>query len=172
MSHSTSAISRRVVYRGEPFHLQSSGRYYSSGRKNVEERLLHRRVWSESNGPIPEGFVVHHKDGDWTNNHIDNLELKFEPDHAREHVVERWADPEQAKRFKRGLEKAREAAPEWHASPEGIKWHTDHGKKTWEKRQRLDRRCVRCASGFKSYWPRAKFCSKKCRNADFYERHK
>lgn len=35
----------------------------------------HRLVWQFYKGDIPEGFVVNHKDGDPSNNRIDNLEL-------------------------------------------------------------------------------------------------
>lgn len=36
---------------------------------------LHRYVWEKERGPVPEGFVVHHIDGDKARNSIDNLEL-------------------------------------------------------------------------------------------------
>lgn len=35
----------------------------------------HRLVWVHNNGPIPKGVEVNHKDGDKTNNRLDNLEL-------------------------------------------------------------------------------------------------
>ena len=35
----------------------------------------HRAVWIDANGAIPPGAVVHHIDGDKTNNHISNLAL-------------------------------------------------------------------------------------------------
>lgn len=34
-----------------------------------------RTAWVDAHGPIPDGFHVHHKDGDFTNNRLDNLEL-------------------------------------------------------------------------------------------------
>lgn len=47
---------RKILYKGEPFFLQTSGRYYQSGRKDASERLLHRRIWIENNGPINKGL--------------------------------------------------------------------------------------------------------------------
>jgi hypothetical protein len=38
-------------------------------------KLLHRVIWQLANGTIPDGYVVHHKDHDKTNNNISNLEL-------------------------------------------------------------------------------------------------
>lgn len=44
---------------------------------------FHRFIWECANGEIPEGFDVHHKDGDKLNNSIFNLELmeRFEHNH-------------------------------------------------------------------------------------------
>lgn len=37
-------------------------------------KQLHRAIWEDANGPIPDGFEVHHKDGNPLNNSVDNLE--------------------------------------------------------------------------------------------------
>lgn len=37
--------------------------------------LVHRIVWYLANGPIPEGLVIDHIDGDPSNNRIENLRL-------------------------------------------------------------------------------------------------
>jgi hypothetical protein len=63
-----------VTYKGEKYYIQSSGRYYQSRHKVLGERSLHRRVWVEHNGPIPEKHDIHHKDENWRNNDIKNLE--------------------------------------------------------------------------------------------------
>jgi hypothetical protein len=42
-------------------------------------------VWEATNGPIPEGFVVHHKDENKINNAIENLELKEWGEHSAHH---------------------------------------------------------------------------------------
>lgn len=44
-----------------------------------------RRIWSEVNGPIPEGYHVHHRDGDFTNNQLKNLECISASEHMRLH---------------------------------------------------------------------------------------
>jgi HNH endonuclease len=46
----------------------------------------HRLVWETAHGPIPPGGVIHHKDGNPSNNHIDNLELiSSQAEHMRLH---------------------------------------------------------------------------------------
>ena len=84
-------IGKCVIYKGRKYRIQSSGKYYQDqNKKGKTERLLHRAVWVEHCGTIPDGMCVHHKDGDWTNNHIDNLEIMPISDHARLHVQQRY----------------------------------------------------------------------------------
>lgn len=52
---------------------------------------VHRMIWEEANGEIPEGYVIHHKDGNSENNRLDNLELLSAYDHQSEHYAERLA---------------------------------------------------------------------------------
>lgn len=49
---------------------QSNG-YWRVGRNN--RTLAHRIVWEIFNGPIPDGWVVDHLDGNRSNNRITNL---------------------------------------------------------------------------------------------------
>jgi hypothetical protein len=50
---------------------------------------LHRQIWIDSNGPIPKGHIIHHKDGNTLNNLIENLESLSPKDHAILHMKER-----------------------------------------------------------------------------------
>jgi hypothetical protein len=56
----------------------SDKRYYRISMyydKRVLKYIFHRFVWECFNGPIPEGFIIDHKDLNKTNNIIDNLRL-------------------------------------------------------------------------------------------------
>lgn len=152
-----------VEYRGERFYLQSSKKYYQSGRKGVSERLLHRRVWMDLHGPIQEGMAIHHKDGDWRNNDPSNLEELPAAEHMRVHMRERWSDEKSREVFMCGLEKAREAAKGWHASEEGIAWHREHGRQSWSKVQPQELFCAFCSVAFFGHLTAgAQFCSRAC----------
>jgi len=50
-----------------------------------------RQVWRHAHGPIPAGYHVHHKDGDFTNNALENLECVEGKAHNSEHSRERGA---------------------------------------------------------------------------------
>jgi len=46
---------------------------------------IHRLVWQYHNGPILDGFDIHHKDENKHNNNIDNLELIEKRKHKSSH---------------------------------------------------------------------------------------
>ncbi len=164
----------KVVYRGNTFRLQTSGRYYQSDSKpHGKERLLHRRIWTDRNGPIPKGMCVHHKNGDWTDNAIKNLELMLRGKHASMHMRELMRDSSFRERSLRGLDKAQKAAVKWHKSPEGLAWHKEHGKRTWDGRKPVSAVCSICGIAYETFFPtRSRFCSRACEQKEGYKRHK
>ena len=49
-----------------------------------------RYVWEQNVGPIPEGYDVHHKDKNFLNNNLENLELVEHKTHCRAHAYEQF----------------------------------------------------------------------------------
>lgn len=51
--------------------------------------MEHRLVWEQAHGPIPDGWVVHHLNGDKADNRIENLFAVSQEGHRhRERVAE------------------------------------------------------------------------------------
>ena len=123
--------------------------------------FLHRHVWEDYNGPIPDGFHVHHLDEDAGNNDISNLALLPSSYHLSEHSKAIFLR-NKSDRLK-NLDKIREKASEWHRSDEGRAWHREHAKKTITIRAVVERNCDFCGIVYKTQGNgRDKFCSDKC----------
>lgn len=68
------------------------GRYDSEWSKDHQHsRSKHILVWEQLNGPLPKGWVVHHKDGNGHNNDISNLQAMSRGEHTALHASLRRA---------------------------------------------------------------------------------
>jgi|SRR5690625_3594698 len=146
----TSITEDEIYYDGMKFKKDYRGYYRCwTGHKGLR---LHRYVWEKTNGEIPEGFHVHHKDRDKNNNHIDNLEVMSAKKHGKEHAVE----------FnKRKLE-----------NPPSVEWRKRNYENTKHLMHELvEVECLQCGEVVmkRKY---AKYCSRYCRNRFNYIRRK
>lgn len=158
-------MAKFVVFKGRKYRL--SGRYYKAEDWGSGPSSLHRARWEYYRGAIPEGFDVHHEDGDGTNNKLANLTLVERREHARQHTLERIARGE----LKPPSALARARAAEWHASPEGLAWHSENGKRAWLNRVWHKLECQECGHEFTSPYPnKARFCHLNCKMAAFRRR--
>lgn len=157
-----------VVYKGIRFRRypdakqQSDQRYYTPGiaDRQAGVKRLHEEIWMDVWGQrIPPDFHVHHVDHDYSNNDPLNLVCIPKADHLKHHgqsprsdrQVEWWAECQQR-------------AAAWHGSPDGIAWHRQQGRRSWEGRQPVAATCEQCGEDFQSLQP-GRFCSNKCKTA-------
>jgi len=70
-----------IKFNGVTYYKNPNDGYYHSKQK----RSLHRDKWKHYRGHIPDGYVIHHKDGNKINNNMKNLELMSRPQHTAHH---------------------------------------------------------------------------------------
>ena len=151
-----------VEYKGKRFVKDMKHGYYHA-HFGDKVKSLHRVVWEDNFGEIPNGFHIHHIDGNKDNNEISNLEMINAHDHLSNHSKANFeANREE---ITNRLLEAQELAKSWHKSEEGREWHSKHGKAVFSKISELEFECVNCGNKFKSKNRHARFCSNKCRSA-------
>lgn len=123
---------------------------------------LHQEIWKAANGPIPDGYHVHHADHDPLNNDLSNLVLIKGRDHLSHHANH----PDRIEKSRQNVFRAQEAAKAWHASPEGLAWHSENGKRAWDNRRPIKHTCEYCGGEYESRLDGAgtRFCSNNCKS--------
>lgn len=66
---------------------ESSSNGYPTVWINGKNALVHRLVWEDVHGEIPDGMEIHHKDHNKQNYSIENLELLKRTEHHRKHAL-------------------------------------------------------------------------------------
>ena len=157
-----------VKFRRYPDSKRRSDRiYYRPSSNYIKSGVgyLHEEIWRSEVGPIPEGFHIHHKDGNPDNNSITNLECLPGFTHLSNHAKEFYAGNKEW--VKNHLEEIRPLTKEWHRSPEGHEWHSQHGRSAWSTRKPTKRICDHCGKSFEDITRRdgTRFCSNACKSA-------
>lgn len=70
------------IYKGIKFTLRNSG-YYSA--TTGSRKLMHRYMWEDQIGRIPDGWDIHHINEDKSDNRIDNFECLPKSEHTRKY---------------------------------------------------------------------------------------
>jgi len=138
--------------------------YYLCGKYFQKNGMrLHRTVWEYHNGKIPEGYHVHHIDGNKANNQISNLELLTFSEHISMHMKREEARQKSSER----LNQIRPLASAWHKSEKGKAWHREHTKVSIGKKTLHTYKCDFCGKTFESYkkYPEGMnhFCHQNCK---------
>lgn len=147
-------------FNGVKFCRDDATGYYLNS--TIHERM-HRYVWKHYCGEIPEGFQIHHIDGDKPNNDIDNLAMMTDTAHQKLH----GAEEKRKEQLREILEKyGRPAAIKWHKSEEGRKWHSEKQKETYKNATTQIFKCMNCGKEFEALpFGKHEFCSNSCKSA-------
>lgn len=150
-------------YRRYPGSDNLSDRRYFKRTFNGGSEFLHRDVWRHHNGPIPDGWHIHHIDGDTGNNDISNLQCLPPKEHSAEHPIV----GKRLVRHRENLDRIRPLTKAWHASEEGREKHREIGALAWASFDPEPKPCKHCGGQFR---PRKLgsgdlFCSNACKSA-------
>lgn len=69
-----------IHFNGRKYTMRNTGYY---GATEGDRGLLHRHMWEAANGPIPDGWDIHHIDENKTNNTLSNFESLPKSEHTR-----------------------------------------------------------------------------------------
>ena len=112
------------------------GRY-----KDSTGLMLAKAVWCATNGPVPDGYDIHHINEDRADDALANLELRSSREHRAEHS---FANGHQQPEKRSAA--AREAA-----------------KRAWASRKPVVRICEECGEPYETRSTTSRFCSGKDR---------
>jgi hypothetical protein len=150
------------IHFGKKFYLdKNTGYWICTNKKKIR---AHRWVWINHYGEIEKGFHIHHKDGDKSNNSIENLEKISAFDHLSLHA----SLPENVERSRKWCNEIRPLTKEWHKSVEGKKWHKEHSlKNNFGNPIPTCYKCQQCGKDYQSKLiakGRTRFCSNACKS--------
>ena len=155
-----------IEYNGRAYHRYPDAKepsrriYYRCGSE-----WLHRQIYIDNHGPIPEGYIVHHIDGNPENNDPSNLECVSPKEHSQRHPFDEQRR-ELARERMQGDSFQQNLCRQWHASEEGHRWHSEHGKEVAQNMEERQYFCLQCGKEFwKKPFGQNKFCSNACKSA-------
>jgi len=152
------------IHYGKKFYEDKKTGYWIS--TTCPKIRAHVWVWKYHHNLVPKGWHVHHRDGNKSNNHIENLTIMSVSDHVKHHFSE---DENRKIKAREWCEKIRPQTKAWHASPEGKAWHKLHAiKSNFGYGEFIKYNCQQCSQEYQSRLKgegTTKFCSNNCKSA-------
>lgn len=82
-----------IMFNGIKYTLNKCGaKWYRS--TTIPRKMLHKEIWKDKWGIIPDGFIIHHIDGNPICNNIENLCAMSTSEHGNIHARESWDNRE------------------------------------------------------------------------------
>lgn len=127
------------------------------GYLRFKRKYCHRIIWEEDVGEIPDGFDIHHKDGNKLNNLLENLQCLSKSDHMRLHAEE------SRKKRSECMKKNSVNVHLWLSTKKGKKFLSDKAKKQWDEMPIRTFVCEQCKKEFQTKFNRhVKYCGDNC----------
>lgn len=165
-----SADGKNAAYCGYKFRKDpKTGYFLCSTKTDIGKReRLHCFVYRRTHdiAEIPDGYAVHHKDGNKSNNEPDNLELLSKSEHASHHAS-LWDDEKRDAMRQNLLENVMPKATAWHKTDCGREWHKAHYEDVKEKmHMKAEYVCEVCGKHYETQkMSHNRFCSNNCKSA-------
>lgn len=158
---------KTAFFDGYKFRRDAKTGYYLANKAtyNGKRERLHVYVWRYFNGPVPEGYHVHHKDENKDHNDLENLACIPEFEHISLHGKE-YAELNREEVIKNLKEKAIPKASEWHKSETGREWHRKNWNVSIGSMKPTEHVCQYCGEKYMSIeHGNNRFCSNNCKSA-------
>lgn len=156
------------IFDGKKYRLYKGQRYFKRTDKKTSKsgvKYLHRAVWEYHHGKIPTDRVIDHINRDRSDNRIENLRLATFSQNRRN------VDPEFDEKCKKQIVA--------YNSQDYGKWWMDENKNkersaklslSWKNRPYIEKKCLLCGKSFKAKHNVAKYCSKECRQENYFRK--
>lgn len=157
---------KTAFFDGYKFRRDMKTGYYLATKPtyNGKRERLHCYVWRYFNGPVKEGYHIHHKDENKEHNDIENLVCARGTTHMKYHLL-KYATNHHDEILDNLEKNARPRASEWHKSSDGRKWHSQQRIRTTSELKEKEFVCENCGTHFwKKPLGQNKFCSNNCKS--------
>lgn len=154
-----------VEWGGKRWHRYRGGYYERTDKSARPKRTirLHRAIWEAEQGPIPDGWQVHHRDEDVGNNSLANLECIPAGEHRRIHLATKpiprpdWGDKPLVGCV---CADCGAAIQRKRPGPQPVCKSCQYRRA--EQRRKHEKTCTHCGAQFRSR--AGNFCSQRCVN--------
>lgn len=153
------------IFCGKKYRLYKGQRYFKRTNKHKKSGVeyLHRAVWEYYNGEKPENMVIDHINRDRADNRIENLRLATYKQN-RENVDLAFNEACRRKMIAFNTQEY----GKWWQDEEKKKRRAEKLSLSWKNRQLIMKKCILCGREFKAKHNVAKYCSKECRQENYF----
>lgn len=147
----------KIWYRYPNSKRSSDRNYYQRCGK-----FLHHYIWEKYNGQRKKGFLIHHIDGDFANNSIENLEEITPKEHRS---IKHKLEGEKLNKRQEWANQIRSLTTVWHKSQKGKEWHKKHAlEQGFGNFEFGVSKCEVCGKEYIKKTTRQRFCSNTCKS--------